>query len=58
MVRVDWQFLTQASTVDDALACVKVDGRSLKAWLNDALTARGVDRSAVIRKSRLNQTFA
>lgn len=58
MVRVDWQFLTQASTVDDALACVQVDGRSLKAWLNDALTARGVDRSAVIRKSRLNQTFA
>ena len=56
MVRVDWQFLTQASTVDDALACVKVDGRSLKAWLNDALTARGVDRSAVIRKSRLNLT--
>ena len=58
MVRVDWQFLTQVSTVDDALACVQVDGRSLKAWLNDALTARGVDRSAVIRKSRLNQTFA
>lgn len=58
MVYVDWRFLKQASTVDEALACVEVDERSLKAWLNDALSTRELDRSTVIRRSRLNQTFA
>lgn len=58
MVCVDWRFLKQAETVDEALACVEADERTLKAWLGDALASRGLDRSVVIRRSRLNQTFA
>ena len=52
MVCVDWRFLKQAETVDEALACVEADERTLKAWLGDALASRGLDRSVVIRRSR------
>ena len=41
MVCVDWWFLKQAETVDEALACVEADERTLKAWLGDALASRG-----------------
>ncbi len=58
MVRVDWRFLQEVGTADEALARVEVDERPLKAWLGDMLSSYGLDRSTVIRKSRLNQTFA
>lgn len=58
MVRVGWDFLTGANSAEEALARIEADERPLGAWLLDVTAARGLNRSSVIRRSRLNQTFA
>jgi hypothetical protein len=58
MVHVDWDFLKEAETLSDALACVSEDGRSLSAWISDYAAGHDIERRDAIRKSLLNQTFA
>lgn len=55
---VGWELVTEAPTLDDALAGVASDEGTLGEWLMSRLDERGVDRRSVIRRSRLNQTFA
>lgn len=55
---VDWEFVTCADTVSDALAEACVDERTLSAWLTELIVERETDRLSVIRRSHLNQTFA
>lgn len=58
MVQVDWDFLKEVETVNDALACVSEDARTLSAWISDYAASHDVERRQAIKKSLLNQTFA
>ncbi|MBQ9006293.1 MAG: hypothetical protein IJ092_07955 [Atopobiaceae bacterium] len=59
MVGVDWDFLKDgAGTLDDVLASLAFDERGAGLWAADRIAASGLTRGEVIRRSRLNQTFA
>jgi len=56
---VDWDFIKAgACSLGDALARVGNDVRPAGVWAADLIKSRGLVRSEVIRRSRLNQTFA
>ena len=54
----DWDFVKRAASVDEALAQVLEDRRPLHVWLCDRIADEGLVKRSVIRRSRLNQTFA
>ena len=58
MVCVDWDFLDTAHTIGEALEGAGLDQRAFSAWLLYLVAAQGLDRRTVIKRSRLNQTFA
>ena len=54
-----WDFIQGGrGTLATALAAASDDMRSAGAWASDLIAERGLARSEVIRRSRLNQTFA
>ena len=56
---MDWDFIKAgACSLGDALARAGNDVRPAGAWAAGLIAARGLVRSEVIRRSRLNQTFA
>lgn len=52
-----WQ-MVQRGTLQDVLAASQIDQRTFSAWITDELAARGMKKNLVVRRSRLNQTFA
>ena len=59
MVGVDWDFIKDgAGTLDSVLTSLAYDERSAGLWATDLIAASGRTRGEVIRRSRLNQTFA
>ena len=46
------------STLQEVLSESELDARSFSAWVDDELTSRGLKKNLVVRRSRLNQTFA
>ena len=56
---MDWDFIKAgACSLGDALARAGNDVRPAGVWAAGLIAARGLGRSEVIRRSRLNQTFA
>ena len=56
---MDWDFIKAgACSLGDALARAGNDVRPAGVWAADLIKSRGLVRSEVIRRSRLNQTFA
>lgn len=45
-------------TLDEVLAAAELDDRSFSQWVGDELAAQGLKKNMVVRRSRLNQTFA
>lgn len=55
----EWQVLRRdAKSLDEILAAASIDDRSFSAWITDELAKRGLKKNVVVRRSRLNQTFA
>ena len=54
----DWEFVRRAASADEALAQVLEDQRPLHEWLSERIEEEGLVKRSVIRRSRLNQTFA
>lgn len=46
------------ATLQEVLAAAELDDRSFAQWVSDELAARGMKKNLVVRRSRLNQTFA
>lgn len=44
--------------LQETLAAAPIDERSFSAWIGDELARRGMKKNLVVRRSRLNQTFA
>jgi len=55
---VGWEILTDDAPLESVLSTMVPDERPLGRWLVELIEERGLDRRAVIRRSRLNQTFA
>ena len=54
-----WQIVRQSGeTLQDVLASAQLDTRSFSEWIADELARRGLKKNVVVRRSRLNQTFA
>ena len=53
-----WEILTEDAPLESVLSEMVPDERSLGRWIVELIEERGLDRRAVIRRSRLNQTFA
>lgn len=54
-----WQMVRQGSgTLEEVLAVAQLDDRSFSQWISDELARRGMKKNLVVRRSRLNQTFA
>ena len=54
-----WQFVQEGNgTLQDVLASAQLDDRTFSAWISDELARRGMKKNLVVRRSRLNQTFA
>ena len=54
-----WQIVQQGNkTLQEVLAEASLDDRSFASWISDELARRGIKKNAVVRRSRLNQTFA
>ena len=54
-----WQFVQQSNkTLQEVLAEASLDDRSFASWISDELARRGIKKNTVVRRSRLNQTFA
>ena len=54
-----WQVVQQGDkTLQDVLASAALDERSVSTWISEELTRRGLKKNLVVRRSRLNQTFA
>jgi hypothetical protein len=54
-----WQFLQEdAGTLRDILEAANLDERTFSDWFGDQLEERGMKKNIVVRRSRLNQTFA
>lgn len=54
-----WQFLQEdAGTLRDILEAANLDERTFSDWIGDQLEERGMKKNIVVRRSRLNQTFA
>lgn len=59
MVDVDWDFLkTGDETLSELLRRCAFDDRPAGTWATELIGASGLSRGEVIRRSRLNQTFA
>ena len=59
MVGVDWDLIKDRKTsLREVLGCVDGDMLPAGPWAADLIAERGLVRSDVIRRSRLNQTFA
>ena len=50
--------LENNATLQEVLASSELDERSFSSWVSDELAARGLKKNLVVRRSRLNQTFA
>jgi hypothetical protein len=48
----------QSATLEDVLGKARLDDRSFSEWVNEELALRGMKKNLVVRRSRLNQTFA
>ena len=55
---LSWEILTEDAPLESVLSEMVPDERSLGRWIVELIEERGLDRRAVIRRSRLNQTFA
>ena len=54
-----WQVLTQDNlTLQEVIAASPIDCRTFAQWVSDQLAERGMKKKDVVRRSRLNQTFA
>lgn len=54
-----WQEMRQDNkSLQEILAVADIDDRSFAAWITDELAKRGLKKNIVVRRSRLNQTFA
>ena len=54
-----WHAVQQGGkTLQEVLASSELDGRNFSEWISDELAARGLKKNLVVRRSRLNQTFA
>lgn len=54
-----WQIVQQCNkTLQEVLAEASLDDRTFASWVSDELARRGLKKNAVVRRSRLNQTFA
>ena len=58
MVGVGWEILTEDVSLEKLLAEIAPDERPLHVWMSELIQKRGLDRRTVIKRSRLNQTFA
>ena len=55
----NWEFVRQGNgTLQEVLATSQLDERGFSAWIRDELARRGLKKNLVVRRSRLNQTFA
>lgn len=45
-------------TLQEVLAAADLDDRTFAQWISSELSARGLKKNVVVRRSRLNQTFA
>ena len=54
----DWEFVKRAASAGEALAKVAEVQRPLHEWLCERIEEKGLVKRSVIRRSRLNQTFA
>ena len=55
---VGWEFLTDNASLESVLSAFEPDGQTLTSWASALIEERGLDRRTVIKRSRLNQTFA
>ena len=54
-----WQSVRQAGqTLQEVLSGSELDGRPFEEWMSATLAERGLKKNMVVRRSRLNQTFA
>ena len=54
-----WQIVREGSgTLEEVLSAAELDDRPFSKWVSDELTSRGLKKNIVVRRSRLNQTFA
>jgi len=54
-----WQIVREGSaTLEDVLASAELDDRPFSKWVSEELASRGLKKNVVVRRSRLNQTFA
>ncbi|MBP3892840.1 MAG: XRE family transcriptional regulator [Atopobiaceae bacterium] len=54
-----WQAMRQGNkTLQEVLDATDIDDRPFAAWITDELAKRGLKKNVVVRRSRLNQTFA
>lgn len=55
----NWGFMTGGTdSLQEVLASTQLDERSFAEWVGDELASRGMKKNMVVRRSRLNQTFA
>lgn len=55
----NWDFMTGGTdSLQEVLASTQLDERSFAEWVGDELASRGMKKNMVVRRSRLNQTFA
>ena len=55
---VGWEILNNNATLERVLSAIEPDEQPLSAWIANAMRERGLDKSTVVKRSRLNQTFA
>lgn len=55
----EWQIVQHnGDTLEDVLAAAPLDERPFSAWVSGQLAQRGLKKNLVVKRSRLNQTFA
>lgn len=55
----EWQIVQHnGDTLEDVLAAAPLDERPFSAWVSEQLAQRGLKKNLVVKRSRLNQTFA
>ena len=58
-MEADWDIVQEGGrTLQEVLAASALDSRSFSEWITDELQRRGIKKNLVVRRSRLNQTFA
>lgn len=57
-MQADWALVLQGDSIEEVLGHAETSSQELPDWIERKLAERGIKRNVVVRRSRLNQTYA